>query len=342
MNNHPNRLFALVLALLLFVAPLSAQAASLWADLLSDYNNEQSSQGGVSLIDTSDDDEFEEPAATAVPTATAVPVSATAVPVVQSDLSSTAPHIRDLADLFTPAQEEMIEERIAKFQASTGMDFVVMTSDKPHPGMTAQHLADDYYDYGNFGLDAENSGIAYYIDMDERYHYLSTTGQMINYMTDARIDTAIDRNTSYLSSGQYANAVLNMMDLVEGYYRKGIPEGQYQYDSATGQMLTSPHKALTGGELGVSGIIALIIGIIFNRGVHSSYTLKGSTYKYSVKQNTTLNMTNTEDTFLRTTTTRVRKPDPVRTSGGGFGGGGGSGVHIGSSGSSHGGGGGRF
>ncbi len=245
MNSHPNRLFALVLALLLFVAPLSAQAASLRADLLSDYNNEQSSQGGVSLIDTSDDDEFQEPAATAVPTATAAPASATAAPVVQSDLSSTAPHIRDLADLFTPAQEEMIEERIAKFQASTGMDFVVMTSDRPHPGMTTQQLADDYYDYGNFGLDAENSGVAYYIDMHERYHYISTTGQMINYMTDARIDTAINSNTSYLSSGQYANAVLNMISMVEGYYNQGIPEGQYQYDAVTGEVLTTPRPPQT-------------------------------------------------------------------------------------------------
>ena len=162
-------------------------------------------------------------------------------------------------------------------------------------------------------------------------------------MTDERIDTAINSNTRYLSSGQYAQAALNMIDMVENYYRKGIPEGQYQYDIITGQVLTARHKALTGGELTVSGVIAAIIGLIFNRGVHSTYKLKGNTYSYNVHENSALRMTETEDTYLRTTTTRVRKPEPPRSSGGGFsGGGGGSGVHIGSSGSSHGGGGGRF
>jgi len=317
--------------LLLFAAPVAAQASSIWADFLSDDTLEI----GSSLIDTSDD---EEP----VVTVTTAPAAAPAVPVTLPDASADTSRIRDDANLFTSEQEIKIAERIAQFQKNTGMDFVVMTSKKSHEGLSAMQLADDFYDYGGYGLDEENSGVAYYIDMYERYHYISTTGQMIDYMTDERIDSAINNNTRYLSGGQYAQAAMNMIDMVEDCYRRGIPEGQYQYDILTGQVLTARHKALTSGELTFSGVIAAIIGFIFNRSVNSSYKLKGNTYKYNVNENSSLRMTDTEDTYLHTTTTRVRKPEPPRSSGGGFSGGGGSGVHIGSSGSSHGGGGGHF
>ena len=348
MNNLIKRISALLAAMILLLMLPAAQASTInWDEL---FGTVSAPQSGTSLIDNSEDEE--EPVPTAAPTTPAYTEkpgwqetlqSPTATPVVLPDASADTSRIRDDADLFTAEEEAAIAQRIRQFQQSTGMDFVVMTSRKSHPGLTATQLADDYYDYGGFGLDAENSGVAYFIDMAERYHYLSTTGHMIDVMTDARIASAIESTTSYLSGGRYADAVLRMIDIVEDYYRRGIPEGQYQYDIITGQVLTARHKALTSTELLVSGVIAVIVGFIFYSSVHGSYKLKGNTYHYSVNENSTLRMTDTEDTYTHTTTTRVRKPDPPRSSGGGFsGGGGGSGVHIGSSGSSHGGGGGRF
>ncbi len=337
MNNLIKRISALLAAMILLLTLTTAHASTInWDEL---FGTVSAPQSGTSLIDTGDDEAAEQ----TKPAYTEAPVQNQTTAVVLPDVSADASRIRDDADLFTAQEEEQIAQRIREFQQKTGMDFVVMTSRKSHPGLTAVELADDYYDYGGFGLDAENSGVAYFIDMAERYHYLSTTGHMIDVMTDSRINSAISDTTSYLSSGRYASAVLRMIDIVENYHRKGIPEGQYQYDIVTGQMLTARHKALTSTELLVSGGIALVVGFIFFSSVHGSYKLKGNTYSYSVNENSTLRMTDTEDTYTHTTTTRVRKPEPPRSSGGGFsGGGGGSGVHIGSSGSSHGGGGGRF
>ncbi len=330
MKSFFNRFAALLLAMLLVLAvPVASQAVSL-LDLSDIYTSNQPSG---SLIDTEED----------TPTATPKPSATTAPATVESTAASVGDkHMRDDADLLTAAEEASILERIATFQKNTGMDFVVMTANKPHDGYSAQAIADDYYDYNNFGLDDEKSGVAYFIDMAERYHYLSTTGHMIDVMTDERIDTVISSNTRYLSSKQYYAAVINMIDMVESYHRKGIPEGQYQYDVLTGQVLTARHKALTGNELLVCALIALVVAFFFYKGVHHTYELKGNTYSYDVNSNSHLNMTATEDTYTHTTTTRVRKPDPPRSSGGFSGGGGGSGVHFGSSGSSHGGGGGRF
>lgn len=333
------RLFALLLTLLLAL-PMTAQALDLSALFGDDY----SQNSGFSLIDTEEDEEEpEEPEEDETVYVQQETQGATAVhsSVVLPDAPADASRIRDEADLFTPEQEVEIAQRIAQFQKDTGCDFVVVTINRPHQGLSAEALADDYYDYGGFGLDAENSGVAYLIDMYERYHHIATTGKMINYMTDERVDSAISSGNRYLSSAQYAAGAVHMIDTIERYYRSGIPEGQYQYDVLTGQVLTARHKALTGGEILVCAIIGVVVAAIFYGSVHGSYKLKGSTYSYKVAENSTLNMTDTEDTYTHTTTSRVRKPDPPRSSsGGGFGGG--SGVHIGSSGTSHGGGGGHF
>lgn len=130
----------------------------------------------------------------------------------------------DRAGLFTASEIQELEQEIQSFQEATGMDFVILTSSESHDG-SAQQVADEYYDQGGFGLDEEKSGILYYIDMDDRYHYLSTTGAMIDYMTDARIENAIDEVTRYLSAGAYAQGASQMISIVRQYVRAGIPEG---------------------------------------------------------------------------------------------------------------------
>lgn len=253
--------------------------------------------------------------------------------------------IFDRAGLFTRGEEQSLAEEIARFQEETGMDFVIVTSDEEHGDASQQQVADAFYDRGGFGLDEENSGILYYIDMYERWHYLSTTGKMIDYMTDERVASAIESCKGELSRGAYARAASRMISLVGGYVKKGIPEGQYRYDVVTGQRLTARHKALTSTEMLVCAAIAMAVGLGFVVVVRSRYKLKGETYRYDFRGNCRMEMTGREDTYLRTTTTRSRKPDPPQGGGGfqggGFGGGGGSGVHT-SGGTSHGGGGGRF
>ena len=246
----------------------------------------------------------------------------------------------DRAELFTASEVQELEQEIQAFRKETGMDFVIVTSNESHKG-SAQQIADAFYEQGGFGLDAEKSGILYYIDMDDRYHYLSTTGAMIDYMTDARIENAIDEVTRYLSAGAYAQGASQMISVVRQYVRAGIPEGQYRYDVVTGQRLTARHKALTKNEIILALVIGLVVCLIYVACVRSRYSLKGSTYHYSYRDNGTMKLTDQEDTYLRTTTTRVRKPDPPENTGS-HGGGGGSGVHTSSGGTSHGGGGGHF
>ena len=245
----------------------------------------------------------------------------------------------DDANLFTADEEASLYGLIADFQQETGMDFVIYTSEAAHEEGRQADIADDLYDYGGYGLDEEASGVLYFIDMYERIPYLSTTGAMIDYMTDERINAAHDASYDLLVSGRYADAAAQMIYSVFGYWEKGIPEDQYRYDLITGQVLTARHKVLTGGELLVCALIALVVAFVFTRSVKSGYTLKGSTYRYSFRENSRYTLTHSDDLFLTTRVTRTPKAPPP--SSGSVSRSGGSSVHRSSSGRSHGGGAGR-
>jgi len=253
--------------------------------------------------------------------------------------TATSERLFDRADLFTATEEEAIRNAIADFQKATGMDFVVLTSSESHGDASQQQIADAFYDQGGFGLDEENSGVLYYIDMYDRQEYISTTGAMIDYLTDERIERSLDVSNPNLRAARYADAVQAMIAKVQEFVKAGIPEGQYRYDVITGQRLTARHKVLTTAEMLVGGALCLLIGFIFMSGVKARYRLKGSTYKYDYATNAQVDMQENRDDYLRTTVTRARKPPPSSGSGGGFGGSGGSGVHSGGGGVSHGGGG---
>ena len=245
----------------------------------------------------------------------------------------------DDANLFSADEEVALYGLITDFQNETGMDFVIFTSDSYHED-SLQAIADDLYDYGGYGLDEEASGVLYFIDMYERTPYLSTTGAMIDYMTDACIQAAHEASYNDLASGQYGDAAAQMIYSVYGYWERGIPEGQYRYDIVTGQLLTARHKALTGSEMLVCALVALVFSLLFIKSVQGSYTLKGSTYYYNYAANSETGTVDSEDQFLRTTTTRTRRVQTSSSSGSSYSSSG-SGTHRSSSGRSHGGGAGR-
>ena len=254
-------------------------------------------------------------------------------------LAADSQRVFDEGGLLSPAEEDALHERIAALQASTGMDFVVLTSKQAHGDVDQQTVADEYYDRFGFGLDEENSGVLYYIDLYERQYYLSTTGRMIDYLTDERIQRVLDAMESGMRSGDYAAALEAGLSRTEQFIRAGIPEGQYRYDVVTGQRLTARHKALTTGEILAALVAGVVVAAMVMALVRRSYRLKGSTYSYNFAENSQVRLTRDDDVYLRTTTTRAPK---VQNNGGGNGGGGfggGSGVHSSGGGVSHGGGG---
>lgn len=137
----------------------------------------------------------------------------------------------DFAGLMTQSEIIQLTDAIALLREQYGMDIVVVTSDEPKPGKS-QEFADNFYDDNGFGSVFDSSGVLFLIDMNNREFCISTSGLMIRYMTDARLDTLLDGAMPYLTEGRYGDGVFAALAQLALYLENGIPEGQYNEDES--------------------------------------------------------------------------------------------------------------
>ena len=247
----------------------------------------------------------------------------------------TENYVFDYAGLLSESEIADLEMQIADMKEKTGWDIFAVTTDYAE-GKSAMAYADDFYDE----YTAEDSdGILVLIDMDNREIYISTCGEAIRYLTDARIERVLDDGFYYVSNGDYASCLSAMLSTAEYYYDAGIQENQYNYDVETGAV--SEYRVLTWMEVVPVFLLAAGVGLAIFFGVRRSYSLKGGRYEYPYMKYGKLDLTSNQDQFLRAHTTHHRiqtdsGSSSSRSSSGR------SSTHRSSSGRSHGGGGRRF
>lgn len=251
--------------------------------------------------------------------------------------------VYDEASLFSKSQTNSMEGIIEELRGTIKMDVVVLTIDDAQ-GKTSEAYADDYYDYNGFGTGKDASGVILLIDMDNREIYISTTGKMIKYLTDQRINTLLDSIYTQVAKGDYYRSAIIFLSEVEKYINEGIPKSQYEYDTETGKIKV--YRSLEAVEIVLALAVALAVGGIGIAVVKRRYRQKVTVYKYPFKKNGKLELTNQADVFITQNITSHQIDTDHHSSGGSFGGGGSSSgrssTHTSSSGSSHGGGGRSF
>ncbi len=269
--------------------------------------------------------------------------------VLAADLASGSARVFDQANLFTPTQEQTLEQEISKLRTAIKMDVVVLTStgakysaNDSQAEKNGMAFADDFYDQNGFGSGEAKSGLIYFIDMSNRMPIITTCGAMINYITDARLEIMLDAAWQPLADSDFVASVSSILQNTKKYVDSGIPEGQYQYDTETGMPTTTPHKVLTIAEAGLAVGVGAVAAAILYFAVRATYQLKGSTYHYDLSEHSSVQITGSKDEYLRTSISRIPRPrPPVNRGGGGGFGGNRSGTHISGGGVTHGGGGGR-
>jgi uncharacterized protein len=253
-------------------------------------------------------------------------------------LGQGSQRVFDNAKLMSQSEIDRLEGTIKLLKSQYKMDFVVLTSsdvpiDKSHD------FADDFYDNNGFGAGDDFSGILFLIDMNNRLVTVSTSGLMIRYLTDARLNTLLDAVTPNLTGGKYGEAAYIALVQLSVYLTNGIPGNQYNQDEEGNIDRYVKPRAVTLGEAAIALLVGLLSGVILYFAVHHAYAMKGSVYKYDLQKNTTVTVTGATDVYLRTQVTRT--PRASSTGSGGIGGGMSS-THRSSSGRIHGGGSRRF
>ncbi len=266
---------------------------------------------------------------------------------------ASPPLLVDDADLLTAAEEATLRQQLDEIASRQKLDVVVVTVDDLD-GKTAQDFADDYFDDNGYGQGSAHDGILLLVSMADRDWHISTCGFGITAVTDYGLDDLSDRFLPSLSRGRYADAFrifAERCDELVTLARAGTPfdcptRAGSGYDSDTDTV----YAALSIGErlhylpLGTFALGSLVIGFVIAliavsvmKGKLKSVRLQAAATDY-VRPGS-MNLTESQDLFLYTHTTRTARP---RDNDHGGSGGGGSSTHVSSSGTTHGGGGGKF
>lgn len=222
-------------------------------------------------------------------------------------------HVVDQAGLLTSGERSKLDALLDSYIEKTRMDLVVVTTDDAG-GKTAEEYADDFYDENGYGIGKDNSGALLLIDMDNRKIWISTTGKMIDRLTDAKIDNVIDAGYDDLVDGDYDECLTACVQKLGKYAR-----GRY----------------IAAWEAVAALILGLAAAFITKKTVKANYKVKKNHAIYPYREKSNFALMVNSDAFVNTfVTTRV-----IASSSGS---GGGSSTHTGGSGTTHGGGGRSF
>ena len=201
----------------------------------------------------------------------------------QTGAVSGQPRVFDQAGLFSETEIIQLEEKIAQCRKSTKMD-VVIVSAYADGERSAEEYADDYYDYGGFGVGKKASGVLllYYMDGPGQPGgecYISTTGTMINMLTDERIESILDDVYGNLGNRDFAGATECFLEDVKVYVKEGVESGQYTYDRDTGEIVR--YHSIRLYEVAIAMVIAGILAGSVCLDIKKRYAMKQSSREVS-------------------------------------------------------------
>lgn len=272
----------------------------------------------------------------------------------QTGAVSGQPRVFDQAGLFSETEIIQLEEKIAQCRKSTKMD-VVIVSAYADGERSAEEYADDYYDYGGFGVGKKASGVLllYYMDGPGQPGgecYISTAGTMINMLTDERIESILDDVYGDLGNRDFAGAAEHFLEDVKAYVKEGVESGQYTYDRDTGEIVR--YHSIRLYEVAIAMVIAGILAGFVCLDIKKRYAMKQSSREVSnslqaYRADCAFHFSVAGDKMVNKYVRSVPIPRNTSSGSGGRGHSGSSSagrstIHTSSSGSSHGGGGRRF
>ncbi|HCS73510.1 MAG TPA: hypothetical protein DIW17_06515 [Clostridiales bacterium] len=262
--------------------------------------------------------------------------------------AASTDNVIDDLDFLTLEELSQIQSEIDQAVLEHNLDIVIVITDNME-GKSSMDFADDYYDYNEYGVGSDASGLLMLINMYDSEIWISTSGEAIVVFSDDRIENILDIVVPYLSDENYYQASMVFISQVKNFAAVGPPEPltpddkyndwedpYYPGDSTASSSYWQRVLNIMGTPVVyIVGIIAALIGVVIaSSGNKGKVTINNRTYE----EGGSFQLIDKRDDFINQTVTRTPIPKNNSSSGGRSG----SSVHRGSSGRSHGGGGRKF
>lgn len=210
--------------------------------------------------------------------------------------------IDDQTGLFSPEEINRLKEEITPIEKEAKARIFIFTDALNE--INSQENADNFMLHK---IGRSQNGVTFYIDMKQRNFVISTSGNMIDYLNDERIEAMLDVIEKSMIEGNYMQAAETFLQNVNSYFKEGVPGGHYRIDTETGKI--TRYKTLTGAKIVTALITAIVLSIIYFVVNIFKYNLKFGKYKYPFKEKSTLQLTIKNDHLINSfiTTRQISK-----------------------------------
>ncbi len=224
----------------------------------------------------------------------------------------TSLKLYDNADIYSSVEEENIKNKINDYIKKYNMDLVIVTTSINTYSDTETFLAKFYQD-NNFGISSKKNGTILAIDLDNKKYEFISYGEMQRYLSDKRIDEIYDYvDQMYKDNNKdYYVLATAFIDRLDYFVDKGIPDSNKNtYVSSDGVMHvthTFPYLIVIVSSLSISLVVVLIFS-------YKTKMIKKVNEADNYIDKSKIDITNRQDRFITTNTTRMRKSESSSSS----------------------------
>lgn len=210
--------------------------------------------------------------------------------------------IYDFSNILTEDEEKELKETIDKFIKEYKTDVVILTDDlKYMTDMENENYASDFYDYNDFGMDYNNSGVLLFRNTysNDPYYNIYMFGDAQLYLSQDRVEVILDNIYNHLHNKNYLKGFTKFVDDLELYYSEGIPKTMKDYEVDENGYLKKKYTVPWFQAIGISLVVtALIMFILIKKNKMVAKATKANQYiNYNQSK-----ITNKRDVFLSTST----------------------------------------
>lgn len=210
--------------------------------------------------------------------------------------------IYDFSNILNDDEEKKLKSVIDQFIKKYKTDVVVLTDDfKYMSDLENEEFTSDFYDYNDFGMDYNNSGIVLFRNTysNDPYYNIYAFGEAQLYLSYDRVEATLNHFYGYLKNEDYLEGFTKCVNDLDLYYSEGIPKTMKDYEVDENGYLKKKYTTPWFQAIGISLVLTTLIMCLLVK--------KNKMVEKPTKANQYINhkeskITNKKDVFLTSAT----------------------------------------
>lgn len=210
--------------------------------------------------------------------------------------------IYDFSDILNEKEERELKKLIDSFIKKYKTDVVILTDDIRYMSdYENENYASNFYDYNDFGMDYNNSGILLFRNTysSDPYYNIYIFGDAQLYMSEDRTEATLNHIYDYIYGKNYYMGFSKFVNDLSLYYAEGIPKTMQDYEVNQNGYLSRKFIVPWFEVISTTVILTTIIMIVM---INKNNMVRKERKAYQYIDKFKSRVTNRRDVFLSSST----------------------------------------